>query len=206
MNTLYTYLVGQGKTYNGYMILNLNASSHSVVDNGYDESSTGFTGKAMYIVDDKFNINGHWPHSQTISNIQIIDVRGTAGALQSWGWTYGNFSGIFYWENPGCSSTNGTYSLDLPNSGNIWYGAFLMGKNKTGCEVKVTPNSSNITLQLSQAVFTDIGVNLPNVLRAGVNADGTTNSTTTTTTKTVTTPLLRQVTDKPFFEAKGIYR
>jgi hypothetical protein len=81
-----------------------------------------------------------------------------------------------------------------------------MGMNPT-CAVTMQPNSSSISLVLSQYVFTDIGKNLPNVIKAGVNStNGTTNSSTAAVMTTTTSPFLRQVTDKPFFEAVGVYR
>jgi|GEM_PF-2304910 len=205
MSRLYTYLDSLGELYDGYMILDLTSSSSTIVSNGTDNSGTGFVGKAMFIVDASFSVNGNWPHSQDSTDIQIIDIRGSSGALENWGWTYGNFSGIFYWQNPPC----GGHNLKLPSTG-TWTGAFLMGTSVPACPpyspLSLTPNSSSIVLRTSTYVFSDIGKNLPGIIKAGVNADGTTNASKTTVATSITSPYLRQVTDKPFFEAVGVYR
>ena len=199
MSRLFRYLDSTGQTYDGYMILDL--TSATTITTFSDSAAGGFVGKAMYVVDASYNINGNWPHSQDSTDIQILDIRGTSGALESWGWKYGNFSGIFYWQDPAC----GGHTLQLPSSG-TWTGAFLMGMNPT-CAVTMQPNSSSISLVLSQYVFTDIGKNLPNVIKAGVHStNGTTNSSTAAVMTTTTSPFLRQVTDKPFFETVGVYR
>jgi len=202
LNKLYHYMDSTKQTYNGYMVLNMNSTTGSLGFNDDNTGTTGgFTGKALFVVDGSFNVNGGWPHSHDSTDIQIIDVRGNSGVLSAWGWKSGNFSGIFYWENPPC----GSQKLQLPSTG-TWWGGFIMGTNSTNCATGMSGSDGSVQLIKSNSVYMDIGTNLPGLIKPGVNANGTSSSSVGTVATTTTSPFLRQVTDKPFFESIGVYR
>jgi len=211
LNKLYTYMKGQNTLLNGYMVLRIDSLS-DIGDNFSDNVDTGFKGKMLIVIEKKMNANGHWPHSQGRENIQVIVVR-KSGALNNFGWDYGNFSGLFYWENP-C----GSYNMKFQTS--TMYGAVLMGTTLTApgygyttvCSTgpsEVTPNSTPaLTIIRDQGVFLDIGKNLPGVLapaRDGVNKPISLQGTTYAWRRN---PLmtLRLVHTQPYFEPIGVFR
>lgn len=209
LNQLYAYMDRSKLTFRGYMILNLNSTTGNI--DFLDPAGTGFQGKALFVVDSRWDVNGNaatgtgWPHSNSEDNVQVIDVRGqNGGVLQTWGWSNGNFAGLFYWENPPCDA-NG-YQLQLPQSG-TWYGSYMFGSNSSCSHPPaLQPNQSSIRLVKSTAVFISIALGLPGVLQASTNPDGSSSSVISTYSANTTTPLLRLSTGTPYFEAKGIYR
>ncbi|MEK7393186.1 MAG: hypothetical protein AAB214_11545, partial [Fibrobacterota bacterium] len=211
LNKLYTYMEGQNTLLNGYMVLRIDSLS-DIGDNFSDNVDSGFKGKMLIVIEKKMNANGHWPHSQGRENIQVIVVR-KSGSLNNFGWDYGNFSGLFYWENP-C----GNYNMKFQTS--TMYGAVLMGTTLTApgygyttvCSTgpsEVTPNATpSLTIVRDENVFLDIGKSLPGVLAPARDGANNPISIRGTTYAWRRSPLmkLRLVHKSPYFEPIGVFR
>lgn len=208
-NLLYTYLKQAGKLLNGYMVLHI--GNGSGITNFSGNTTVGFDGKLLLVVETVLNPNGAWPHSTTKDNVQVLLVR-KRGAMDNFGWKGGNFAGILYWENP-C----GIHNLNI--TGGILYGAILLGTTLTtpgygytaadlaGCATgSFIPNPGSVDIIRDSVVFQNIGQNLPGILVPAKDAGGNPTSQQGTATITTTTPFLRLVLGKPYFEPVGIFR
>lgn len=151
-NRMYAYLARKGQLLNGYMVLQISASSSL----GAVSASAGetFTGKGVFIVERSIDVNGKWPASADSRSIQVINVRGVSGKLGQFG-SQGDFYGVLYFENdPG----------DVTQSWGVnshFYGTmqFANGGSYTG-------NSGSLTLKLDHDVLADVTSSLPGALRA----------------------------------------
>jgi Tfp pilus assembly protein PilX len=211
LNKLYTYMQGQNTLLNGYMVLRVDSLS-GIGSNFAENADSGFKGKMLIAIEKKFDVNGNWPHSQGHDNIQVLMVR-NGGALRNFGWKYGNFSGLFYWENP-CENIN----MEIPTA--TMYGAILMGTTLTSpgygypttCgtgAAQVTPNANpRLNIVRDQDVFLDIGKSLPGVLAPAKDGAGVPISIrgTTFALKRNGNTTFRLVHNQPYFEPIGVFR
>lgn len=206
LNRLYSYLDSTGRTYNGYMVLRLSSKTASAFTSSSDDV-VGFKGKAIYLVTGNNANLAEWPHSNTEANIQIIDIQ-PGGDLGSWGWRFGDFAGMFYWSDPPAKYCTTNKTFNFPNGvGQRFLGSIIIGSALSAkCDgPRITPNNGAISLIRSVAVYTDIGTNLPGLLRPAKLPDNTYRPMTTSTVQ-VMSPFVRQTTSKPYFQTMGIYR
>jgi hypothetical protein len=221
LNKLYTYLENSDQLHNGYMVLLLGSGfSISSLDNG---DPIGFKGKALFVIEGSYDINSKWPNSKDSTNIQLICIR-KGGELKSWGWLSGDFAGIFYWEHPPCKGINVNLSSPAPSK---WWGGFLMGQHlpagtpephfgytpgncPSGSPSYVQFNAGTTRLIKSDALYQDVGENLPGVLRPAQRSTTFNNEIINSTVKWAyfykRSPLVRLVHDRPYFEPIGVFR
>lgn len=224
LNTLYDYMKNSKQTLNGYMILRM---SNSTSVSGFSDVSTdAFKGKMLMLVEDKkFDVNSNWPHSKDSTAIQLIVVR-YGGNLGAWGWTYGNFAGIFYWENPPCENLSikigqGSNSSDPEPKmwGGILIGSHLSTKGSTwgpndiykGDECAdggshVTPNSGKVKIIRDLTVYADIGSKLPFVLKGAKPGPGNNPTSVMIIPHAVQATHLSLTTYSPYFQPIGVFR
>lgn len=203
MNALYYYLVDTLKLgYNGYMLLSWNLTNFKPNFSTIMNPDSGFRGKALFVIENgDISINHSWPQSRDSTNIQIFLVRKTAN-FKTWGWPIGNLAGIFYWEDP---QHDITFEIGT-NPGKFW-GAVLIGTRITGSPIpKTTFNSGSVEIIKSDAIFEDIGRNLPGVLKPATPPVGMPVRDVRFTTVTTKSPFLRLVHNRPFFEPLGVFR
>lgn len=202
MNALYYYLVDTLKLgCNGYMVLSWNLTGFQPNFTKIMNPDSGFRGKALFVIENgDISINHSWPQSRDSTNIQIFLIRKTAN-FKTWGWPIGDLAGIFYWEDP---QYDITFEIGT-NPGKFW-GAVLIGTSTKSPIPKTTFNSGSVQLIKSDAVFEDIGANLPNVLKPAVPPAGMPVRDVRYTTVTTKSPFLRLVHDRPYFEPLGVFR
>ena len=209
LNFLFKYLSDAGALLNGYMVLKIPFGTP--ITNFSDVSTVGFKGKMLVIIEAKLSINHMWPHSETRQNIQVILAR-KGGEINSFGWSFGDFAGVIYWENPSCES----HSLEFQQG--TLYGAVLMGTHLkvadygysnaevSNCETSFTPNAGSLNVQRDLAVFEDIGRGLPGILAPARDAFGVPITALSTATTTLPSPFIRLVHTNPYFEPIGVFR